>query len=83
MCMHAYVCVISCKCCVCVLHVSCVLCVSMCECALCTGSPVLTEFLIRDEASEVKVIVEKAGEPEDKLKEVYARFQGLVCINHG
>ena len=55
----------------------------MCECALCTGSPVLTEFLIRDEASEVKVIVEKAGEPEDKLKEVYARFQGLVCINHG
>lgn len=47
---------------------------------LCTGPFFLVEFLIRDEASEVKTIVEKAGEPEEKLKEVYARFQGLVRV---
>ena len=44
------------------------------------GPSFLVEFLIRDEASEVKTIVEKAGEPEEKLKEVYARFQGLVRV---
>ena len=70
-CVYMYVCVISHQ----------VLCVCVCDITLRTWCPMLAEFLVREEASEVKAIVEKAGQPaEDKLKEVYARFQGLVCM---
>ena len=69
-CVYMYVCVISHQ----------VLCVCVCDITLRTWCVILAEFLVREEASEVKAIVEKAGQPaEDKLKEVYARFQGLVC----
>ena len=72
-CVYMYVCVIS--------HQVLCVCVCVCDITLWTWCPVLAEFLVREEASEVKAIVEKAGQPaEDKLKEVYARFQGLVCI---
>ena len=80
-----YVCVISYELCVCVYTCMSVLyhikyCVCVCDITLRTWCPMLAEFLVREEASEVKAIVEKAGQPaEDKLKEVYARFQGLVC----
>ena len=76
-CVCARVCIHVCLCYI----ASSVVCVCVCDITLRTWCPMLAEFLVREEASEVKAIVEKAGQPaEDKLKEVYARFQGLVCI---